>query len=84
MILVTFCDISQRFKSPAPAATPKDAIAKLTAAYAKAVGTAEIRQKLIGAGIDPLQSSPADMAAYIKSEAAKWEKVIKTANIKLD
>ena len=67
-----------------PAATPKDAIAKLNAAYAKAVGNAEIRQKLIGAGIDPLQSSPADMAAYIKSEAAKWEKVIKTANIKLD
>lgn len=67
-----------------PAATPKDAIAKLNAAYAKAVGNAEIKQKLIGAGIDPLQSSPADMAAYIKSEAAKWEKVIKTANIKLD
>ncbi len=68
----------------APAATPKDAIAKLNAAYAKAVGNAEIKQKLIGAGIDPLQSSPAEMAAYIKSEAAKWEKVIKTAGIKLD
>ncbi len=67
-----------------PAATPKDAIAKLNAAYAKAVGNAEIKQKLIGAGIDPLQSSPAEMAAYIKSEAAKWEKVIKTAGIKLD
>ncbi len=68
----------------APAATPKDAIEKLNAAYVKAVNNAEIKQKLIGAGIDPLQSSPADMAAYIKSEAAKWEKVIKTAGIKLD
>jgi tripartite-type tricarboxylate transporter receptor subunit TctC len=68
----------------APAATPKDAIEKLNAAYVKAVNNAEIKQKLIGAGIDPLQSSPADMTAYIKSEAAKWEKVIKTAGIKLD
>ena len=68
----------------APAATPKDAIEKLNAAYVKAVNNAEIKQKLIGAGIDPLQSSPADMAAYIKSEAAKWEMVIKTAGIKLD
>ena len=68
----------------APAATPKDAIEKLNAAYVKAVNNAEFKQKLIGAGIDPLQSSPADMAAYIKSEAAKWEKVIKTAGIKLD
>ena len=67
-----------------PAATPKDAIAKLNAAYAKAVGNAEIKQKLIGAGIDPLQSTPEQMADYMKSEAAKWEKVIKTANIKLD
>jgi tripartite-type tricarboxylate transporter receptor subunit TctC len=68
----------------APAATPKDVIDKLNAAYLKAVGNTEIKQKLIGAGIDPLQSTPAQMADYMKSEAAKWEKVIKTANIKLD
>ena len=67
-----------------PAATPKDIVDKLNAAYVKALGNAEIRQKLIGAGIDPLQSTPAEMAAYMKSEAAKWEKVIRTANIKLD
>lgn len=68
----------------APAATPKDAVDKINAAYIKALGNAEIRQKLVGAGIDPLQSTPAQMADYMKSEAAKWEKVIKTAGIKLD
>ncbi len=54
----------------APAAAPKDAIDKLNAAYVKAVTNAEVKQKLIGAGIDPLQSTPAEMAAYMKSEAA--------------
>ena len=39
---------------------------------------------LIDAGIDPLQSTPQEMAAYVASETAKWEKVIKTAGIKLD
>ncbi|MGN6571305.1 MAG: Bug family tripartite tricarboxylate transporter substrate binding protein [Pseudolabrys sp.] len=68
----------------APAGTPKDAVDKINAAYIKAVNDAEIRQKLIGAGIDPLQSTPAEMTAYISSESAKWEKVIKTAGIKLD
>ena len=68
----------------APAGTPKDAIDKINAAYVKAVNDAEIRQKLIGAGTDPLQSTPAEMTAYIASETAKWEKVIKTAGIKLD
>lgn len=67
-----------------PAATSKDVVDKINAAYVKALGNAEIRQKLVGAGIDPLQSTPAQMADYMKSEAAKWEKVIKTAGIKLD
>ncbi len=67
-----------------PAKTPADIVAKLHDAYAKAVSDPEIKQKLIGAGIDPLQSTPAEMAAYMKAESAKWEKVIKTANIKVE
>lgn len=67
-----------------PAKTPADIVKKLHDAYVKAVTDPEIKQKLIGAGIDPLQSTPAEMTAYMKSETAKWEKVIKTANIKVD
>jgi tripartite-type tricarboxylate transporter receptor subunit TctC len=68
----------------APTGTPKEVIDAINAAYVKAVNDAEIRQKLIGAGIDPLQSTPAQMSTYMSDEAAKWEKVIRTANIKLD
>ena len=67
-----------------PAKTPADIVTKLHDAYVKAVTNPEIKQKLIGAGIDPLQSTPAEMAAYMKSESAKWEKVIKSANIKIE
>ncbi len=45
---------------------------------------AEIREKLAGAGIDVLQSSPAEMASYMQEEGAKWEKVIRTAGITLE
>jgi tripartite-type tricarboxylate transporter receptor subunit TctC len=68
----------------APAGTPKEIIDAINAAYVKAVNDTEIRQKLIGAGIDPLQSTPAQMSSYMSDEAVKWEKVIRTANIKLD
>jgi tripartite-type tricarboxylate transporter receptor subunit TctC len=44
----------------------------------------DIRDKLTGAGIDVLQSSPSEMAAYMQEEGAKWEKVIRTANITLE
>jgi tripartite-type tricarboxylate transporter receptor subunit TctC len=67
-----------------PAKTPADIVAKLHDAYVKAVSDGEIKQKLIGAGIDPLQSTPQEMAAYMKSETEKWAKVINTASIKVD
>lgn len=68
----------------APAKVAPDVIAKLHDAYVKAVNDPDIRQKLIAAGIDPLQSTPQEMADYIAAETAKWAKVIKTAGIKLD
>ncbi|MCB8820120.1 Bug family tripartite tricarboxylate transporter substrate binding protein [Microvirga rosea] len=68
----------------APAKTPADIIDKLNETYRRAVGQAAIRDKLVAAGIDVLQSTPAEMAAYMQSEGAKWEKVIKTAGIKLE
>jgi tripartite-type tricarboxylate transporter receptor subunit TctC len=67
-----------------PAKTPADIVTKLRDAYVKALDSAEIKQKLVGAGIAPLSSTPAEMAAYMKRETAKWEKVIKTANIKVE
>lgn len=68
----------------APAGAPPAIVAKLNEAYRRAVGNPEIRDKLVGAGIDVLQSSPAEMAAYVQEEGAKWEKVIRTAGIKLE
>jgi tripartite-type tricarboxylate transporter receptor subunit TctC len=41
-----------------------------------------VRQKLLDAGIEPLTSTPDEFTAYMKSETAKWAKVVKDANIK--
>jgi tripartite-type tricarboxylate transporter receptor subunit TctC len=68
----------------APAATPADIIAKLQASYAAAIRDPEIVAKLTGAGIDVLQSTPAEFAAYMRSETEKWDKVVKAANIRAD
>jgi tripartite-type tricarboxylate transporter receptor subunit TctC len=68
----------------APARTPPEIISKLNETYRSVIGRADIRDKLIGAGIDVLQSSPSEMAAYMQEEGAKWEKVIRTAGISLE
>lgn len=67
-----------------PAGTPRDIVAKLNAEYRKTIGMPEIRQKMIDAGIDPLQSSPEEAVAYIRSETAKWAKVIRDGRITVE
>ena len=67
-----------------PIGTPREIVARLNAEFRKAVGVPELRQKLIDAGIDPLQSSPEDASAYIRSEALKWSKVISDGKITVE
>ncbi len=67
-----------------PKGTPADVIAKLREGYLKAVADPAVRAKLVEAGIEPLQSTPQEMGAYMASETGKWSKVIKDANITLD
>jgi tripartite-type tricarboxylate transporter receptor subunit TctC len=67
-----------------PAATPKDIVARLNAEFRKAVAAPDVRQKLVDAGIDPLQSSPEEAGAYMRSETVKWSKVISDGKISVE
>jgi tripartite-type tricarboxylate transporter receptor subunit TctC len=68
----------------APAGTPPEAVAKLSDALNKALAQPEVRERFAAAGLDVASSSPAEFAAFIRSEIAKWGRVAKEANIKLD
>jgi tripartite-type tricarboxylate transporter receptor subunit TctC len=67
-----------------PAKTSDAVIGKLHATYVAAVADPVVRQKLIDAGTEALQSSPQEMAEHMRKEAAKWAEVIRTAKIQLD
>jgi tripartite-type tricarboxylate transporter receptor subunit TctC len=67
-----------------PAATPKEIVARLNAEYRKAIAVPELRQKLVEAGIDPLQSTPEEAGAYMRSETGKWAKVIADGKISVE
>src|SRR6266567_1768265 len=70
--------------SVAPTKTPAEIIAKLHDTYVAAVNDPVVRQELIDAGLEPLQSSPQEFADYRRREAAKWAEVVKKAGIALD
>jgi tripartite-type tricarboxylate transporter receptor subunit TctC len=68
----------------APAGTPKDIVAKLNAGIVKALQAPDLRQKLQDLGIDPVGSSVAAFAAFVKAEVPKWAKVVKDAGATAD
>ena len=67
-----------------PAKTPDAVISKLRDTYVAAVADQVVRQKVSDAGAELLQSSPEEMADYMRKETAKWAEVIRVANIQLD
>jgi tripartite-type tricarboxylate transporter receptor subunit TctC len=68
----------------APVGTPKAVVDRLNAEVQKALGTAEMKQKLYEDGSTPLGGTPQQFADFIKSEHAKWGAAVREAGIKLD
>ena len=68
----------------APAGTPKPIVAKLNAEINAALKMPDVRAKLEAAGIEIQGGTPQDYAALIKSDLAKWGKVVKEAGIQPD
>ncbi|HYL25589.1 MAG TPA: tripartite tricarboxylate transporter substrate binding protein [Burkholderiales bacterium] len=68
----------------APAGTPREVVMKLNGAFAKVMADPVIGQRLSESGFEPQTSSPEQFAAYLRSEIAKWAKVIHDSNISLD
>ena len=68
----------------APAATPREIIQKWHREVARIVQLPEVRDRQISQGLEPVGSTPEYFAELIKSEIAKWGKVVKQAGIRLD
>ena len=66
----------------APAGTPRPVIARVNAEFVKALKLPDVVAKLNDQGLETVASTPEWFAQYIKTEIAKWSKVIKAAGIK--
>lgn len=67
-----------------PAGTPKDILVKLHGETVKALTSPDIRDFLVKDGADPVGSSPEELAAFFRSEIAKYAKVITAAKVQAD
>ena len=67
----------------APANTPKDIVNKLSRETARILQLPDVSARLSDLGAEPVGGTPEQFSAHIKSEIAKWAKVIKDANVEL-
>jgi len=57
---------------------------RLQKEIARALESPDVKAKLAGLGAEPVANTPADFAAMIKVETAKWGKIVKDANIRAE
>src|SRR5262249_24119280 len=68
----------------APAGTPPEVITKLNVAAKKATDSAEFRKRLEPEGLTVSGGAPAELDAFVRGEQARWSKVVKENNLKID
>lgn len=68
----------------APAGSPREIVAKLGKEIMAIVNRPDVRERFIQIGIEPVGNSPEEFTRFLRDEVAKWEKVIRTANVKVD
>ena len=68
----------------APAGTTRDIVARLNAELGKIVTAPDSRERLAAAGFYPLTSTPDRFAEFIRTETARYAKVIRESNLKIE
>jgi tripartite-type tricarboxylate transporter receptor subunit TctC len=68
----------------APAGTPPEVVARLEAAARAALAAPSVRTKLAEFSATPVGSTPAELAAHVSAEIAKWRPVVEAAGVSVE
>jgi tripartite-type tricarboxylate transporter receptor subunit TctC len=68
----------------APAGTPHEIVAHINRDTVEALSLPDVKERLSALGFEPAVTTPAAFGARIKSEIAKWDKVVRAANIRIE
>ena len=71
------------FAFVAPPGTPNAIVQQVNAAVVEALRMPDVRQRYLEQGAEPVGNTTAEMAAFVKEEMARWQKVIQSSNVTL-
>jgi len=68
----------------APAGTPRPIVERLSLEIARAAQAPEVRERLVAAGFNVVGNTPAEFDAMVRSEVAKWKRVVEVSGAKAE
>lgn len=77
-------EVNPWFGVVAPAGTPKEIVAKLSAEIGNITRRPEVKEKLSPVGAELVSNTPEEFTAFLKTEIVKWAKVVKTSGARVD
>ena len=77
-------DVSTWFAFFVPTGTPRAAIDRINGEVVRIMQSKDMSERLQGMGMNVVASSPEQLAAHVNSEIARWGRVVKEANIKVE
>jgi tripartite-type tricarboxylate transporter receptor subunit TctC len=77
-------EVAVWFGLVAPAGTPREIVQKLNAEVLKILAMPDVRERFVSQGVEPVGSTPEQFGEHIKSQMAKWAKVVQDAGVKAE
>jgi tripartite-type tricarboxylate transporter receptor subunit TctC len=67
-----------------PAKTPPAIVNRLSQEIARVLRLPDVRERLLSQGIEPVSNTPEEFTAYVRSEMAKWARVVKASGARAE
>lgn len=67
-----------------PAGTPREIVVKLQTEISKLLESNEVKDRLLGLGVEPAPSTPEQLAALVRDDLVRWGKIVKDSGAQLD
>ena len=77
-------DVSVWFGVLTVAATPREIVQRLNAEMVKVLSSGEVKERFGKMGVEVVAGTPEQFSQFLKSEVARWAKVVQDAGIKAD
>jgi tripartite-type tricarboxylate transporter receptor subunit TctC len=77
-------DIGAWIGYTAPAGMPREAVARLAAEMQKIAQAPDIKERYLTLGLDPISSTPEEMATFMRAQQDRYGSIIKAQNIRIE